>query len=89
MNYLASFAWKQQIIVIATYLSHEGNRRNSILQEISTAKTNIVLRFTRTPYTSEFELEKHPTFMLGVTEFNPEIKRLEEFRTSTLCYKVL
>jgi hypothetical protein len=89
MSYLAGFAKKHQIIIIATYLSHEGNRRNITLQEISNAKANTVLRFTKTPYTSEVELEKHPTYMLGVAEFTPEIQKLCEFAVPTLSYKIL
>ena len=79
MNYLASFAKKHRIIIIATYLSHESNRRNSTLQEITTAKASTVLRFTKTLYTSEVELEKHPSYMLGVVDFTPEIKTLTDF----------
>jgi hypothetical protein len=89
MSYLSGFAKKHQITIIATYLSHEGNRRNSTLQEISNAKANTVLRFTKTPYTSEVELEKHPTYMLGVSEFTPEIQKLCEFAVPTLSYKIL
>jgi hypothetical protein len=89
MSYLSGFAKKHQIIIIATYLSHEGNRRNSILQEISSAKANTVLHFTKTPYTSEVELEKHPTYMLGIAEFTPEIKKLTDFAVRTLSYKIL
>ena len=79
MSYLANFARKHKIIIIATYLQHESNRRNSTLQEISIAKANTVLRFTKTPYTSEVELEKHPSYMLGVAEFTPETKTLTDF----------
>ena len=38
-----------------------------------------MLRFTKTPYTSEVELEKHPSYMLGVVDFTPEIKTLTDF----------
>ncbi len=79
MNYLAVFAKKHRIIVIATYLQHESNPRNNILQEISSVKASTVLRFTKTLYTSEVELEKHPTYMLGVADFTPEIKTLTDF----------
>jgi RecA/RadA recombinase len=89
MSYLAGFAKKHQITIIATYLSHENNRRNSTLQEISNTKANIVLHFTKTPYTSEVELEKHPTYMLGVAEFNPEIQKLRNFSIPTLSYKII
>jgi hypothetical protein len=95
MSFLAGFAKKQKLIVLATYLSHEGNRRNNMLQEISSAKANVVLRFTKTPYTSEVELEKHPTYMLGVAEFTPEVKTLTDFASVpavpvfTLSYRTL
>ena len=79
MGYLAGLAKKHRIIIIATYLSHESTTRNSTLQEISSAKANIALRFTKTPYTSEIELEKHPSYILGVAEFSPEIKTLTDF----------
>ena len=76
MANLASFAKRHRIIIVATYLPHESNRRNNTLQEISTSKASAVLRFSKTPYTSEVELEKHPSYMLGVVEFTPETKTL-------------
>jgi len=79
MNYLSNFAKKHHITIIATYLSHESNRRNTTLQEITSAKAGTVLRFTKTPYTSEVELEKHPSYMLGVADFTPEVKTLTDF----------
>jgi predicted ATP-dependent serine protease len=79
MSYLANFAKKHRIIIIATYLSHESNRRNSALQEIITAKANTVLRFTKTPYTEEIELEKHPSYMLGVAGLTSENLALTDF----------
>jgi hypothetical protein len=94
MSYLASFAKKHHIIIVATYLQHESNRRNSTLQEITSAKANTVLRFTKTPYTSEVELEKHPIYMLGVVDFTPEIRTSTDFTAATvenasLTYKIL
>lgn len=97
MSYLSSFAKRHRIIIIATYLSHESNKRNTILQEISTSKANTVLRFTKTLYTSEVELEKHPSYMLGVVEFNPENTTLSDFTNVSslncsavpLSYKIL
>ncbi len=79
MNYLANFAKKHHLIIIATYLSHESTRRNSVLQEITTAKANTVLRFTKTPYTKEVELEKHPSYMLGVVDLTSENQALTDF----------
>jgi len=79
MNYLSNFAKKQDIIVIVTNLPHENNSRTRTLQEITAAKTDIILRHTKTPYTSDIELEKHPTYMLGVMDFAPENKTLTDF----------
>ncbi len=94
MSYLAGFAKKHRIIVIATYLSHESNRRNSTLQDITTAKANTVLRFTKTLYTSEVELEKHPSYMLGVVDFIPEYQNLTDFavtssKGASMSYQIL
>jgi Rad51 len=79
MSYLANFARKHHLIIIATYLPHESSRRNSILQEITTSKANTVLRFTKTPYTKEVELEKHPSYMLGVVDLTTENRALTDF----------
>lgn len=82
MTYLANFAKKHHLIIIATYLSRESSRRNSALQEISTAKANTVLRFTKTLYTKEVELEKHPSYMLGVADLTSENQSLTDFMGS-------
>jgi len=79
MNYLAGFAKKHHLVIIATYLPHESSTRNSVLQEITTAKANTVLRFTKTPYTREVELEKHPSYMLGVADLTSENQALTDF----------
>jgi hypothetical protein len=79
MNYLSNFAKKHNIIIITTNLPHENNTRTRILQEITSAKTDINLRHTKTQYTSDIELEKHPTYMLGVMDFTPETKTLTDF----------
>ena len=94
MGYLASFAKRHRIIIIATHLSHESNRRNITLQEITTQKANTVLRFTKTLYTSEVELEKHPSYMLGVVDFTPEIQTLTGFAATSseetsMTYRIL
>ncbi len=79
VNYLSNFAKQHGIIIVATCLPHESSRRNSTLQEITTAKAGTIIRFTRTPYTSEVELEKHSSYMLGVVDFAPENKTLTDF----------
>jgi hypothetical protein len=93
-GYLANFAKRHRIIIIATYLSHESNRRNTTLQEITNQKATAVLRFTKTPYTSEFELEKHPTYMLGVVDFTSETQGVTDFSVAgneeaSLTYQIM
>jgi hypothetical protein len=41
-----------------------------------------VLRFTKTPYTKEVELEKHPSYMLGVADLTSENQALTDFMGS-------
>lgn len=89
IGYLAKFAKRHRIIIIATYLSHESNRRNSTLQEISNLKANTVIRFTKTPYTSEVELEKHPTYMLGVVDFTLENQNSSSVKETSLTYSII
>ncbi len=79
LNYLASFAKKHQIILIATYLPHNNTKRNTALKETTLAKANIVLSFSKTPYTSDIELEKHPTYVLGVADYPTENMTLMDF----------
>jgi hypothetical protein len=79
MSTLAAYAKKYQIIIIATYLTHENTTRNNFLQEITSAKANTVLRFTKTPYTKEVELEKHPSYILGVADLTSENQVLTDF----------
>ena len=40
------------------------------------------LRFTKTPYTKEVELEKHPSYMLGVADLTSENQALTDFMGS-------
>ena len=90
LGYLANFAKRHKIIIIATYLSHEDNRRNQTLQEITSQKANTALRISKTAYTSEVELEKHPTYMLGIADFNAELQTENGFVTNQpiLTYSV-
>jgi hypothetical protein len=79
ISYLSSFARKHQIILIATYLPYSGNKRNSLLQEMTCARANTVLSFSKTEYTREVTLEKHPFFVLGTAELPSENLTLTDF----------
>jgi hypothetical protein len=79
VSYLSCFARKHQIVVVATYLPFSDTRRNTLLQEITFAKANTVLSFSKTTYTREVTLEKHPSFMLGTAELPSENLTLTDF----------
>lgn len=79
MSYLSSFAKKHQIIIIATYLPYSGNERNRLFQDMTCSKANTVLSFSKTPYTREVSLEKHPFFVLGTAEMPSENLTLNDF----------
>ncbi len=79
VSYLADFAKKHQIIVIATYLPYESKRRNSVLHHMTCTKATAVLCFNKTQYTREVALEKHPFFVLGTAELPSETVTLNNF----------
>ncbi len=68
IGYLVNLAQKHQIVVVATYPSHEGSIRNIALKQMTLSKANTVLAYNKLPYTAELNLEKHPTYMLGTAE---------------------
>ena len=79
VSYLQSFARKHQIIIIATYLPFSEGRRSSLLQEITCNRASTVLCFSKTAYTREVTLEKHPSFVLGTAELPSENCTLTDF----------
>jgi hypothetical protein len=85
MCYVSNFARKHQIAVIATYLPYGNGRRNSALQEMTFAKAATVVSFTKTKYTREVSLEKHPSFVLGTVELpsESEVNRFHGGRRQT------
>ncbi len=81
VGYLSNFATKHQIILIATYLPYENSKRNTQLQSMTLTKASTVLSFTKTKYTKEVALEKHPRYVLGVAELPSENRTLMDFMT--------
>ncbi len=79
VSYLQAFAKKHQITVIATYLPYEDGKRNRELQQMTFNRASTVLAFTKTQYTKEVTLEKHPTCMLGTAELPAENRPLTDF----------
>ena len=93
ISYLSSFAKKHQIIIVATYLPYSDNTRNNLFQEITCAKATAVLYLSKTNYTREITLEKHPSFVLGTAELPSENLTLTDFMgeqvTSTFAQTAL
>ena len=79
ISYLSSFAREHQVILVATYLPYADSRRNSLLQEITCSKASTVLSFSKTAYSREVTLEKHPRFVLGTAELPSENLTLTDF----------
>lgn len=79
LAYLQSFAKENQIIIIATYLSRPRSSRNLSLRTLSCVRANVVIGLRLTKYERDFELEKHPRFMLGTAEFPSDNMSLTDF----------
>jgi RecA/RadA recombinase len=79
VNTLVYLAKKHQIIVIATYPTHEGSIRNIAFKEMTLSRANTVLSYFKSPYTVEVNLEKHPSYMLGTAEPPSENLTLTSF----------
>jgi len=77
--YLQKFARENQLIILATCPKHPNRSRNVNLKAITCSKANIVLALQQTLYDSNFELEKHPRFMLGSAEFPSSSATLTDF----------
>lgn len=77
--YLQKFARENQLIILATCHKHSNYSRNADLRTITCTKANVVLALRQTMYNSDFELEKHPHFMLGSAEFPSDNLTLTDF----------
>ncbi len=77
--YLADFARKHQIVIIATYLPCENSKRNTTLQQMTYQNASTVLCFNKTVYGRQVVLEKHPTYMLGATKLPSKTTTLTDF----------
>lgn len=79
ITYLVHLAKKHQIIIVATYPTHEGSVRNISLKEMTLSKANTVLSYFKAPYTAEINLEKHPIYTLGTADSLAENMTLTSF----------
>jgi uncharacterized OB-fold protein len=79
VDYLADFARKNQVILIATYLPYSFGKRSTLMQELTFKKTSTLLSFTKTRHSSKLALEKHPNYALGVIEMPSQTTTLMDF----------
>jgi hypothetical protein len=79
VSYLSNLARKLGVIIVATYLPYDSSKRNASLQEMTCQRASTVLSLTKTPYTREVALEKHPSFVLGTAELPSENLTLTDF----------
>ncbi len=77
--YLSNFAKENQIILVAACPPHTESRRSSFLHTVSCGRANTVISLRQTKYEREFILEKHPRYVLGVSELPSEILTLDNF----------
>jgi hypothetical protein len=77
--YLSNFAKENQIILVATYPPHQETSRNSYLHALTCGRANTVIALKQTSYEREFNLEKHPRYMLGTAVFPHETLTLTDF----------
>jgi hypothetical protein len=67
--YLADFAKRNRVILVATQPPRFWSKRNRFFEEVLCGRANVVAairKYKRRPY---FVLEKHPVFKLGKVEF--------------------
>ncbi len=79
LAYLQSFARKNQVILIVTYLPRQSTSRNLYLHTLTCSRANVIIGLSQTKYDREFNLEKHPCFTLGSAEFPSNDTTLTDF----------
>jgi hypothetical protein len=77
--YLQSFAKKNKIIVIATYTPRPNTSRNIEMHNVCRERANINITIRQTMFDREFELQKHPSYLLGSAALPPENITLNDF----------
>jgi hypothetical protein len=77
--YLADFAKKNQVILVATHTPRFWSKLSRFFEEVLCGRANVVAsikKFTNRPH---FVLEKHPRLKLGKAEFPSEEVNLTDF----------
>jgi len=78
-SYLASFAEKNQVILVATQLPRYWSKRNRFFKEVLCSRANVVASIRKFKHRPYFALEKHPFFKLGKAEFSSGEVTLADF----------
>jgi len=77
--HLSSFAEKNRVAVMATYLPHRFSKRNVFFKAVVCGRANVVASVKPSKYGQQFTLEKHPFSSLGRAYFPSENLTLTRF----------
>jgi len=69
-SYLANFAKKNRVILVATHPPHFWSKRNRFFKEVLCGRANVVASIRKFKHRPYFVLEKHSVFNLGKAEFH-------------------
>ena len=78
-TYLANFAKKNRVILVATYLPCFWSKRNRFFKEVLCGRANVVASVRKFKHRPYFVLEKHSAFNLGNAEFPSSEVTLVDF----------
>jgi hypothetical protein len=77
--YLADFAKKNRVILVATHPPSFWSKRSRFFEEVLCGRANVVAAIKKFRNRPHFVLEKHPVFKLGKTEFPSDEATVEDF----------
>jgi hypothetical protein len=78
-SYLANFAKKNRVILVATYPPRFWSKRSRFFKEVLCGRANVVASIRKFRHRPYFVLEKHPVFKLGKAEFPSDEVTLADF----------
>jgi len=78
-GFLAEFAKKNRVILVATYLSGFWSKYSRFCKEVLSGRADVVASVRKFRSRSYFVLEKHPIFKLGKAEFPCGVVTLADF----------
>jgi hypothetical protein len=77
--YLADFAKKNRVILVATHPPRFWSKRSRFFEEVLCGRADVVAAIKKFRSRPHFVLEKHPNFRLGKAEFPSEEVTLADF----------